>query len=249
MTDEIDVCPKCRNVGLLITSHPVRDTAEFCDCAAGLAMAAGIEEGIRDIKSGHTRPWAEVRRELGLEQSASPEAAPERATRASSNAAEVILAVELACPRCGAAHVDAGEWESKPHRTHKCLACYHEWAVTVRGTLSPSAVQGEERTWRVEGNVVWTRHTGDPELVAANVIEASRLAHYLNSLASSSPTCAMYRSADLATQQPAPAPECAHVWKYRAEGVEACRRQGCNALCVNGKIYSPAPSLPTEGEG
>lgn len=29
----------------------------------------------------------------------------------------------LACPHCGEAHVDAGEFAVKPHRKHLCLAC------------------------------------------------------------------------------------------------------------------------------
>ncbi|MGZ8732826.1 MAG: hypothetical protein ACXW5U_28780 [Thermoanaerobaculia bacterium] len=29
----------------------------------------------------------------------------------------------LQCPRCGEAHVDAGEFTARPHRKHLCLAC------------------------------------------------------------------------------------------------------------------------------
>ena len=31
------------------------------------------------------------------------------------------------CPRCTAQHVDEGEWATRPHRTHRCVMCEHEW--------------------------------------------------------------------------------------------------------------------------
>jgi hypothetical protein len=33
----------------------------------------------------------------------------------------------LFCPRCRAQHEDFGEWAERPHRTHRCLFCEHEW--------------------------------------------------------------------------------------------------------------------------
>jgi hypothetical protein len=33
----------------------------------------------------------------------------------------------LACPKCGAGHEDVGEWATRPHKTHLCLLCKHEW--------------------------------------------------------------------------------------------------------------------------
>ena len=33
----------------------------------------------------------------------------------------------LECPRCGEAHVDAGEFAARPHRKHLCLACGHDF--------------------------------------------------------------------------------------------------------------------------
>lgn len=41
----------------------------------------------------------------------------------------VVPAVPLFCPKCGVRHVDAGEWATKVHRTHLCLACDHRWPV------------------------------------------------------------------------------------------------------------------------
>jgi len=44
-----------------------------------------------------------------------------------------IIPVALFCPNCTEQHIDAGEWESRPHRTHLCLFCGAEWEVTVIG--------------------------------------------------------------------------------------------------------------------
>jgi hypothetical protein len=33
----------------------------------------------------------------------------------------------LFCPACGSQHEDLGEWATRPHRTHLCLFCKHEW--------------------------------------------------------------------------------------------------------------------------
>lgn len=33
----------------------------------------------------------------------------------------------LYCPRCGVNHVDEGVWATRPHRTHLCANCGHEW--------------------------------------------------------------------------------------------------------------------------
>jgi predicted RNA-binding Zn-ribbon protein involved in translation (DUF1610 family) len=33
----------------------------------------------------------------------------------------------LPCPNCGAKHIDRNEWATKPHRTHRCEICAHEW--------------------------------------------------------------------------------------------------------------------------
>lgn len=33
----------------------------------------------------------------------------------------------LTCPKCGAGHEDTGEWATRPHKTHLCLLCAHEW--------------------------------------------------------------------------------------------------------------------------
>ncbi len=34
---------------------------------------------------------------------------------------------ELCCPNCGLRHIDKDEWAFKPHRTHLCAGCKHEW--------------------------------------------------------------------------------------------------------------------------
>lgn len=42
----------------------------------------------------------------------------------------------LFCPECNVQHIDEGIWATKPHRTHQCQSCKHEWkpyAVTTFG--------------------------------------------------------------------------------------------------------------------
>ena len=39
----------------------------------------------------------------------------------------LIVPVEIHCPSCGRKHVDAGAWVERPHRTHLCEYCSHEW--------------------------------------------------------------------------------------------------------------------------
>lgn len=49
---------------------------------------------------------------------------------------EMIIPFVLRCPNCGREHVDEGEWETRPHRTHLCLECRIEFEVTLRGVKS-----------------------------------------------------------------------------------------------------------------
>jgi len=57
----------------------------------------------------------------------------------------------LTCPaeECGAEHIDEGEWVTRPHKTHQCQSCGHEWRVanvpTVGVVSLPAPKQGDER--------------------------------------------------------------------------------------------------------
>ena len=42
-----------------------------------------------------------------------------------NNAEPVQL--ELDCPKCDRQHIDEGEWATRPHKTHQCQSCGHEW--------------------------------------------------------------------------------------------------------------------------
>lgn len=33
----------------------------------------------------------------------------------------------LNCPSCSHEHIDEDEWTTKPHKTHQCQTCGHEW--------------------------------------------------------------------------------------------------------------------------
>ena len=41
----------------------------------------------------------------------------------------------LPCPKCGKLHVDLEEWATKPHRTHLCSFCGHEFRPALVATV------------------------------------------------------------------------------------------------------------------
>lgn len=41
--------------------------------------------------------------------------------------APLPLPIAIWCPKCSAPHVDEGEWATRPHKTHQCQSCKHEW--------------------------------------------------------------------------------------------------------------------------
>lgn len=41
----------------------------------------------------------------------------------------------LRCPACDLLHIDEGEWATRPHRTHLCSGCGHEWRPSERPTV------------------------------------------------------------------------------------------------------------------
>lgn len=56
------------------------------------------------------------------------------------DATEHPIAIVLTCPLCKQQHVDEGEWETRVHRTHQCVAgpfgvgCGHQWRPSNRAT-------------------------------------------------------------------------------------------------------------------
>lgn len=45
-----------------------------------------------------------------------------------------IARMPLWCPRCRAPHLDVGEWEFRPHRTHQCLECGQQFRIEGQPT-------------------------------------------------------------------------------------------------------------------
>lgn len=37
------------------------------------------------------------------------------------------IPVVVSCPTCETVHLDEGEFAKRPHRTHQCQRCHHEW--------------------------------------------------------------------------------------------------------------------------
>lgn len=45
----------------------------------------------------------------------------------SRSSAGAVIQMELHCPFCHEQHIDEGEWETRPHKTHLCVRCEHQW--------------------------------------------------------------------------------------------------------------------------
>lgn len=60
---------------------------------------------------------------------------------------DVMIPVRIDCPECGTPHVDEDEWATRPHRTHQCQQCGHEWRPYPVATvgIAPSAEVEEAR--------------------------------------------------------------------------------------------------------
>lgn len=48
----------------------------------------------------------------------------------------------LWCPACGARHVDAGDYATKPHHTHACQACGMVWRPAIVATTGVEFLPG-----------------------------------------------------------------------------------------------------------
>lgn len=61
-----------------------------------------------------------------------------------------IVTLSLWCPDCGQPHVDEGEWETRPHKTHQCQACGHEWRPFDYPTVGvPHIATHARQDWNV----------------------------------------------------------------------------------------------------
>lgn len=39
----------------------------------------------------------------------------------------LVIDLILHCPVCHVRHIDEGEWEGRPHKTHECQSCGLQW--------------------------------------------------------------------------------------------------------------------------
>lgn len=51
--------------------------------------------------------------------------------------------VHISCPKCGTSHIDEGEWATRPHKTHQCQNCKHEWRPFPYATVGVSESGGQ----------------------------------------------------------------------------------------------------------
>lgn len=62
--------------------------------------------------------------------------------------ADAIEAIEspipmiLRCPACGARHIDAGRFATKPHHTHACQTCGDTWRPAIEPTVGVQFLPG-----------------------------------------------------------------------------------------------------------
>ncbi len=48
----------------------------------------------------------------------------------------------LWCPKCGARHIDEGEFATKPHHTHACQECGLVWRPALAYTIGVQFLPG-----------------------------------------------------------------------------------------------------------
>jgi hypothetical protein len=68
-------------------------------------------------------------------------------------ARQAPVPMTLHCPQCAALHVDDGEWATRPHKTHQCQACKHEWRPFEYATVgvdrqAPTGAAKEPGDWQ-----------------------------------------------------------------------------------------------------
>lgn len=79
------------------------------------------------------------------------------AAMSGSPAIPSAVPVYVACPECGAAHVDEGEWATRLHKTHQCQACHHEW----RPYNYPTVGIAQPTSGSLAGHIAEDRHLLD----------------------------------------------------------------------------------------
>lgn len=81
------------------------------------------------------------------------------------------IPVVIDCPRCGCRHIDEGEWATKPHKTHQCQSCKHEWRPFEVPTVG---------VWENQF-VAWaSRHVAETTRDAVEINRMCAMVHKLN---------------------------------------------------------------------
>ena len=52
------------------------------------------------------------------------------------------IPMRLNCPECGELHIDAGEFEHRPHHTHACQHCGMVWRPAIVNTVGVQFLPG-----------------------------------------------------------------------------------------------------------
>ena len=52
------------------------------------------------------------------------------------------IPIQLICPKCYEAHIDEGEWATRPHHTHACQQCGLVWRPALVNTVGVKFLPG-----------------------------------------------------------------------------------------------------------
>jgi hypothetical protein len=114
--------------GLLQRELAERDTriAELESDVNSVQVESSRERDARNATIARLREALEIAsRWVG--DSAPDDVAIIRAALAEQPSPPPVPIERLECPKCQLWHVDEGEWATKPHKTHRCAGCGHEW--------------------------------------------------------------------------------------------------------------------------
>lgn len=104
---------------------PARESVRVTDALAAALLAAEQFLHVGVDRGPAINGWENTRE---LVTSALSEYAALRVEPAAQPAYRAVpIPMLLWCPDCCLAHIDEGEWATRPHKTHRCEHCSHEW--------------------------------------------------------------------------------------------------------------------------
>jgi endogenous inhibitor of DNA gyrase (YacG/DUF329 family) len=69
------------------------------------------------------------------------------------------IPVNIKCPECGTEHIDKEEWATRPHKTHQCQQCKHEWRPFEYATVGIADTVKQDDAMRKAGEELLAAYT------------------------------------------------------------------------------------------